>query len=143
MQRNQWPLRYSAAQVRAAALAKEASLREQALDLKHQAAQVLKDPSEYCQSCGQPKHDDQQPLRRRSADPLASARAVEAKAEEYAKWAQALATRAEETLALHFDDAEFFGLLVQDAQELGLTGEPKGQKQLSARTRLSGLGERP
>jgi hypothetical protein len=141
MQRNQWPLRYKASQVRAAALSQEACLRERALDLRHQAVVVTQDPSEYCQSCGQPKQAELLRATRRSSDPLRDAKSAEAKADEYGKWAQALSTRGEDTLALHFDDAEYFGLLVEDAEILAKTGDAKGAKQLLQRSRTSGLGE--
>ena len=141
MQSNQWSLRYKASEVRAAALGQEARLREQALDLRYQAVVLTQDPDEYCPSCGQAKRDETPLVRRRATDPLRDAKSVEAKADEYGKWAQALRRRGEDTLALHFEDAEYFGLLLEDAEGMGLSDDPKGAGQLTARSRTSSLGE--
>src|ERR1035437_7070130 len=117
MQRNQWSLRYKASEVRAAALGQEARLREQALDLRYQAVVLTQDPDEYCPSCGQAKRDETPLVRRRATDPLRDAKSVEAEA------------------------AEYFGLLLEDAEGMGLSDDPKGAGQLTARSRTSSLGE--
>jgi hypothetical protein len=107
MQRNQWPLRYKASEVRAAAARQELKCRKEAESLRFNL---------------EPEEPDDSFTVRRST-PHQQARAVDKRAEEYGKWAKALLTRGEDVLALHFDDAEYFGLLVEEALELAKTGE--------------------
>lgn len=106
MQRNQWPLHYKASAVRDAALVQGQRLLDEAEKLHQEAVQA--GPTEYCPSCGGVAGD------RKSANPNYEAERAEANAKEYTRWAEALATRGDEVLPLHIDDAKYFGLLEEE-----------------------------
>ena len=126
MLRNQWPLIYRADVVRTGALAQEKVWLVQAENLDAKINEARSDPEQFCAACHQPKSSDRfrTGFERDLDDLIVSRRCARDRAEEYVRWARALLVRGNETLALHFDDVEYFGLSLADV-ELGKTLPPR------------------
>lgn len=126
MLRNQWPLIYRADVVRAGALAQEKVWLAKAENLDAKIDEARSDPEQFCCACHQPKSSGRfrTGFERDLEDLIVSRRRASDRAKEYARWARALSVRGKETLALHFDDVEHFGLSIADA-ELGKTLPPR------------------